>query len=261
MKIPRLVSTSWGYNKYNVKDVQEFKDSLNFYDVSTISNNIVYLQCKNISQSKLREAGFKITRDLNKADFIVIEDVDYIKSHSYIGTEINLPSNSKSYFDQLEVIYNINPNCKYVYNHELYRFLYKYIGDYELYSNLDELLKTENRDNTKMAMELMTNANWSNNEIYLKKLFKDHWNYNIARNQYKTSISFTGFLDTLDFDPSSIYFNNPDDYRAECKNEEHHQFVFNLYKQQFEDDLQNLLINYKIKLNSIDYEIDKSIYK
>jgi hypothetical protein len=79
----------------------------------------------------------------------------------------------------------------------------------------------------------------------------------MRRNQYKTSISFKGFLNSLNFDYKYINYYQAIHYSQDCLNDEHHNFVYDKFKQRFEDSLKGLIESYKIKIDKIEYSIDK----
>ena len=74
MLIKPNVKSNWNWNGYLKEDVNEFMKNINF-ETSDISGKTLYLQSKGIMQAKLRESGFTITRNKDKADVIVIDDL------------------------------------------------------------------------------------------------------------------------------------------------------------------------------------------
>jgi len=243
----------------------------NFISNIPIDNNIagkcLYIQSGNIFQAKLREAGFTITRDKFKADVIIIDDIrKYTYNYSPTGFYrlLWMPSSSKitdakDYFLELyeDITYN---NYKYCCVDNLYKHLYKYDSSYEIFQNLSELFKSNDKDNIKMGMEMMTNCNWEGHGLYLVELFNLYYcrgySNTIRNNTFKNSVSFRGFLDTLDFNPNSIYLIKPDHYRQYCSKQEHHDYVLSKYKDEIEGALSNLCTAYKIKIDNIKYSID-----
>ncbi len=251
---PILKELRYGRHWYDSKvDFRNFFDNLN-YIKSDISNNVLYLQSKTVSQNKLRDAGFIITRDINKANVIVIED--FLKHKSYYEHTI------ECYIDanlEIEKFFDVHKDSfNYILDSDLYKYLYKYDGNQELFYSCQDLLKSNSHDNVKMAMEFISNANWTNNEIYLNELFNLYYNGVMRGNSYKTSISFKGFLNSLDFNYESVYLHEASDYRALCKNEEHHEWIYKKYEESFKHQLDELVKSYKIKLDKIEYSIDRS---
>jgi len=248
---------------YLKSEIDSFMASLN-YEVGNLTGKIVYLQDKNISQSKLRDCGFFITRNKAKADVIVISDIrkdmyyDSPTEYYFNGYCNDIPNSPEElYFSTLtaeEVL-----NYKYVLDSELYKYLYKYDGNLELFNSINELFKSNNRDNLKIAMEFISNANWTGNEIYLRELFSLYWYSSMRGHQYKNSISFKGLLNSLDFDYESNSFGSASDYREYCKNQEHHEWVYTKYKDEFQVRLNDLITSYKIKIDKLEFSIDKSI--
>lgn len=261
-KIPTLLEKKYSFLYYDKTEWEEFFNSIKFID-SDISNKTLHVYSKTISQNKLREKGFVITRSADKADAVVIRDFKELKSKNvwnYFGSTYNkqdLIMISDSYNVE-EFFTNYNPEHLYILDKELYKYVYSYKGDYELFNNCKELLATRNESNIKMAMEFMANADWNENEIYLKELFSSFWLNHIRYNSYKNSISFKGFLASLDFDHTGVHLNDADDYRDLCKNDEHHNYVYNKFKEDFENSLKDLIKTYKIKIDNIQYSIDKS---
>ena len=262
MLIKPNVKSNWNWNGYLKEDVNEFMKNINF-ETSDISGKTLYLQSKGIMQAKLRESGFTITRNKDKADVIVIDDLIKKSVNRYDESRYHFHSsfNSETFFD--EIIQDESKNYKYIYTNELYKYLYKYEGNLELFNQLNDLLSSNSRDNTKMAMEMMSNANWEGNEIYLQELFNIYWygsfNCNMRSNQYRNSISFKGFLNSLEFNYESLDLMDAMHYRELCLTEEHHNWVYEKYKQQFKNELDYLVKKHKIKLDRIEYSIDKNI--
>jgi hypothetical protein len=251
------VKERYGEFEYDKSEVDNLLSFL-IFETGDLTGKTVYIQSKQISQNKLREKGFSITRSKDKADFIVIND---LKDGSDYG---NWWMNSRNnYLLNPEVVKSLHENVtkqyKHVYIKDIYKYLYSYEGNLELYESIDSLLKSKEESNTKMAMEFMSNANWDGNEIYLMDLFYKHWFSNIRNNSYKTSISFKGFLESLPFDHDTVTFHTANQYRAVCKNDEHHDFVFNKFKDKFKEELDALIDEYKIQIDKLEYSIDKSI--
>ena len=109
-----------------------------------------------------------------------------------------------------------------------------------------------------MAMEFMSNANWTNNEIYLQELFNLFYSQ-IDYSPYKPSISFKGFVNSLDFKWDHVNLDEANDYRELCKTEEHHTWVYKKFEDAFKEELDKLVQKHKIKLDKIEFSIDKSI--
>lgn len=262
---PVDINTSSYYNEYDINDLDNFWSNLVF-DNTNITGKKLYIMNKNISQSKLRDSGFTITRSSAKADLIVINDIRELSNEYY-----RRGNNAKYHFyssdgadDTLIELTNILNSSsfltsKFIYLKDLYKYLYKYDGNLELFNNINDLFNSKDSDNAKMAMEFMSNANWSGNEIYLQELFHLHYSHRIRGTHYKNSISFRGFLESLDFNYDSIYFTEASDYRKLCKNEDQHAWVFDKYKEEFKQQLDELVKSYKIKITSLTYEIDKSV--
>lgn len=250
---------------YLKQDFDDFIDSLAWIN-EDIKGKSLYIMSKTISQSKLREAEFTITRSKDKADVIVIEDLrenqlDYLgvnycyNRYTYGSVSMN---EIEEYLDELDN--DKSKSYKYIFTKDLYKYLYKYTGDFELFSSINDLFKSKSYDNQKIAMEFMSNANWSGNEIYLHELFNAWWNNGMRGNSYKNSISFKGFLNSLDFNYEGVFLSSANDYRELCKNEEHHEWVFKLFEQEFKNELDELVKRHKIKLDKIEFSIDKSIF-
>ena len=260
LKIIANTSTSQYYSKYSTPDVEEFMENIPVYNSPITKFETIYLESKTISQSKLREAGFSITRSKDKADFIIISNPikDVVMKDSVEYTFYHYQNHFKEFNQNL--VAEQSKGYKYLYDTELYQYLYKYEGNLELFNNVKELIVSGNQNNITMAMEFMTNANWNDNQIYLQHLFVQYWN-TMNYSPYRTSISFKGFLDSLDFNYKSLYFGTASDYGKLCKTEEHHEWVYNLYKDRFEENLNRLMKDYKIKLDKIEYSIQKEYFE
>lgn len=252
-------STYYFYQRIDKKEMNDFISQLKIEKLN-IQNKILFLMDKTISQNKLREAGFKITRDKNKADLIVIKEFSStLKDNDILNYGFKCQSDVSYIIEKIDIIYNDrSKNYSYIYEKDIYKFLYKYEGNKELFDNISELFKSNSSDNFKIAMEFMCNANWKNNEIYLMELFNLYYNVEM-NNPYKNSISFKGFLNSLDFNYKNVYFHNASDYRDYCKTDEHHDFVYNKFKEEFKEELENLIRQHKIKIDKLEFSIDKSI--
>jgi len=248
------VSSYW--NEYDKSETDLFMDSIN-YEKGSIANKSLFLDVKSISQNKLRDAGFSIKRDPSKCDVIIIEDVrKKARAYSHSNFYTFYKKDVDDFFQKLSSEEHLG--YKYMLDTDLYKLIYKYNGDQQLFLNCEELFKSQNDDNVRMAMEFMSNADWSGNEIYLMELFNNYYNESsvIRYNDYKTSISFKGFLNSLNFDYQSRIFYNADSYRTFCMNDEHHQWVFNKYDEKFKRELDYLFKKYKVKVDELKYSID-----
>lgn len=250
----------YGSYEFDKSEVDSLLSSLNF-EQGDLTGKTVYVQSKQISQNKLREKGFSITRSKDKADIIIINNLDDLV---YEGWSTYWMHNKNNYVTSkpeniTELYENYTKGYKHVFIKDIYKYLYSYEGNRELYNNINELLKSGDDGNIKMAMEFMSNANWEGNDIYIMDLFSTYWSNYIRPHSYRTSISFKGFLESLSFNYDSTCFYNASDYRHVCRNDEHHQFVYDKYSSEFEQELKDLLTSYKIQIDKLEYSIDKSI--
>lgn len=250
-------NTSRYYIYYNVDPLIQFLNNIPRYDLPITKTETIYVECKNISQSKLRDVGFKITRSKDNATFIIIDN--FLEINENIGWNssktfrFNDGVKSENFLDNR--IIDIDKDYKYVQVKDIYPYLYKYEGNFELYNNIMQLLESANDANITMAMEFMVNANWEDDKVYLMDIFNSYGN-TIYFNQYRTSISFKGFIESLGFNFRTVCLRKADHYRSYCSKEEHHQFVYNKFSEIFKEDLENLCKEYKIKLDDIKYSID-----
>jgi hypothetical protein len=245
--------------QYYKEELETFRNGINYTTSPLTKTETLYIEGKGISQDKLRNAGFKITRLKDKADLIVIGDVVPItwrynnsdKTTYYTSAVADVVDASMDQYIAEELL-----GYKYINKKEIYPYLYKYIGDKTLFENISELLVSNNNDNAKIAMEYMSNANWEGNEIYLQEIFNMYYSGYMHDNLYRTSVSFKGFLDTLDFSYKHLHLRDSDDYRKLCLNEEHHKWVHAKYDAIFKKELKHLLTKYKLKLNALEVSID-----
>lgn len=264
--LDKIVNTSSSsYNKeFNVYDVEMFFNNIN-YEKSIKSNSCLYVDFKSLSQDKLRSAGFTITRSKDKADYIIIEDKDslignaYTRGGNYIVQNYGRHAHGirvETFFDNMYS--EQSKGYKYVSCKDIYKHLYKYTGNLELFNNCNELLKSGNHDNVKMAMEFMSNADWGGNEIYLKEIFSTYWYGNgyIRNNDFKNSISFKGFLSSLSFDYEQHHYYDGAGYKEDCVTQEHHDFVYNKFIDKFKEQLEYLIKANKIKIDKLEYSIE-----
>jgi hypothetical protein len=259
MTLPiELNNKSW-YFVLDKKSTDDFISEINITK-EDIKNNKLFLLDKKISQSKLRDAGFEIKRDVNKSDIVVINNILKTKCYNY-GQDYNWRNYDRNrvlgWFTEIKDIIDIYPNTKFIWVEDVYKYLYKYEGNLELFHQCSELFKSLNTPNIQMAMEFMSNANWETNQIYLQELFYKY--YNRMNISYKSSISFKGFLNTLDFNYDRLHLSDASCYRELCFNQEHHQFVFDKFDKEFKIDLAHLTNKYKVKINELKYSIDESL--
>ena len=259
IKVQRINTGSSSYwVQYYKEELEAFINGINYTTAPLTKTETLYIEGKGISQDKLRTAGFKITRLKNKADLIVIGDVLPAARHNRTD-DINFFTDSvadtiDANMDQF--IAEEALGYKYIHKKEIYPYLYKYIGDKSMFESISELLVSGNKDNAKIAMEYMSNANWEDNEIYLQEIFSMYYTGYIHDNPYRTSVSFKGFLETLDFSYKYLRLRDSDDYRTLCLNEEHHEWVHAKYDDIFKSELKQLLAKYKLKLNALEVSID-----
>lgn len=258
----KLVNSGSNYcSRYDKLDFDKLFNSISLEkDLTKLANSSLFVSEHIVSQSKLRDCGFKIKREISKADYVLIRN-----PYTLVTESQGYNTKKKEYYDysckttKIVDLVEACPDYKYVYINDLYKLLYKYDGNIELFTACSELLESNSPANVKIAMEYMVNANWDKNQIYLVELFNLYWS-NISRSTYKTSISYKGFLESLDFGYGNMYLNDANDYREYCITEEHHNFVYDKFKSKFETELAELMKTYKIKLEKIKYTIDKNIY-
>lgn len=251
------------YTNFSVNDFQSFVNKLT--DISNFTfkpGQSIYCHAAKVSQNKLREAEFKITRDPLKADIILIDDPEKDKRYFYNGEftfyDSVIEEKVIPFMQFVDNVAKKNLTGQFVLVKDIYKTLYKYEGNQTLFYTLNELLESRNNDNTILAMETMTNANWENNQVYLEELFSRFFN-RIKDCSYYNTISFKGFRDSLDFAYKHQYrLKNPEDYREICKTREHHEFVYNLYKNNLQEALNRLSERLKITITDLKFEIDEA---
>lgn len=245
------------YMYYNIDPLNQFLSNIPKYDLPITKTETVYVESKSISQGKLREVGFKITRSKDNATFIIVDN--FLKIDNSIGWSsrksfrFNNRTKSEEFLDNR--ITDLDKDYKYIQTRDLYSYLYKYEGDFELYTNIMQLLKSQEVSNVTMAMEFMSNANWEDNKVYLMDIFTNYGEL-IWHNPYRTSISFKGFSESLGFNFRYVSLTNSDNYRPYCSKEEHHQFVYNKFDEKFKREFKELITRFKIKVNEFNYGID-----
>lgn len=261
VKVQRIPSptTNNYWVEYYKEELETFRAGINYTTAPLTKTETLYIYGKGISQDKLRSAGFKITRLKEKADLIVIGDVlpitwrynNSTKTTYYTSAVADAVDESMDLYIAEEAL-----GYKYINKKEIYQYLYKYVGDKAMFESISELLVSGNSDNAKIAMEYMSNANWEGNEIYLQEIFNMYYSSRIHDNPYRTSVSFKGFLETLDFSYKYLRLRDSDDYRKLCVTEEHHEWVHDKYDKIFKSELKQLLEKYKLKLNALEVSID-----
>jgi len=271
LKIP-LQEEHRYYYYYDKHYTDYFFDCLMSKNYQLQKTETVYCLSKNISQTKLREAGFKITRSASKADLIIIDD--YLKKvhESPYGSYSNTSTIDyrlygrfavpfKDALREVETIIATNITAKFVYVSDVYKYLYKYEGNIDIFKSLSELFASNNDNNITMAMEMMVNANWEGNELYLAELFNEYYDPQIRFSSYKSSISFKSFLASGADQYVGIRLRDAKHYKDYCVTEEHHQYVFKKFEEKFREELDWLLNKFKLKMTGLSYEIDRSIYR
>ena len=249
------------FTYYSHYDLKHFLANIPKYDLPITKTETVYVETKSISQTKLREAGFKITRSKENATFIIVDNfLSFNEDMTNLGW--NLREEVFRFNDRIRAedfidnrIVDFLKDYKYIQVKDIYSTLYKYEVTFDLYSNIMQLLKSREVSNVTMAMEFMSNANWEDDKVYLMDIFTNHAE-TIWHNPYRTSISFKGFTESLGFSFRSVNLKDPNDYRLYCSKEEHHQFVYNKFEEEFKEKFKELVTRFKIKVNEFTYGID-----
>lgn len=253
-------------NHYTEFNSTEFDDFINrLTDTSNFTfkpGQSIYCLAPKVSQNKLREAEFKITRDPLKADIILIEDPSSKKQYGFNQKYTFFDTRTKEeimpFMTFVENVTKKNITGQFVLLKDIYKTLYKYEGNQTLFYTLDELFKSRNSDNVILAMETMTNANWENNQVYLEELFSRFIEV-MKNSSYYTTISFKGFRDSLEFNYKHYRrLTDAEDYRDICKTREHHEFVYNLYKENLQEALNRLSQRFKLTITDLKFEIDEA---
>lgn len=256
-------SVSWEKFTYKAEDIDNFYNNVKYIDVTLDKDEILYIQSGSISQDKLRNAGFKITRSKEKADVIVIEkpflSQRYWKNRAAVTEGV--------FFNEEEAVLQIEQlldderlGYEYIEAKDLYKYIYKYNGDQTMFNSCSELFKSNEDSNHKMAMEFMSNANWEGNKIYLVELFNAYGN-SFLRNPYKNSISFKGFLGSLDFEYRNVNLYEGQHYAQYCENEEHHEWVYNKFVEKFKEEVYYLAKKSKINIDELKFSINRLTVK
>jgi hypothetical protein len=249
------------YYMYYKKDaLQQFLNNIPKYDLPVTKTETVYVETKSISQSKLREVGFKITRSKENATFIIVDSflapIDDMGSMGWGSGNIfrfNNRTKAEDFIDNRLI--DLDKDYSYLTVENIYKHIYKYEGNLELYTSIKDLIASNVVSNTTMAMEFMSNANWEDNKVYLMDIFSNYSEI-IYHNPYRNSISFKGFSESLVFNFRSVNLRDADDYRPYCSSEEHHQFVFKKFEDSFKTRLADLIKQYKIQVDEFKYSID-----
>jgi hypothetical protein len=258
---------------YKIKEIEElFKlEYIKDEDIST--DKTIYCQFKNISQEKLRNSGFKIRRDIMASDLAMFDGdsvVNNVLKNSYYPTLIPgyiiLNSKSDKIKEHAEFLIKAEDNftLQFVKPMQLYPKVYKYEGNKVLADQIIELCNSDVADNIIIAMEMMSNANWDDNPIYVIEILTQYVGmFYVKCRAYFNSISFKGFTDYIqDKTGTSIHAikcNTAEDYKPYCLTEEHHQYIYNKFKDEFTVELKGLCTKYKLTLTTFEVEIDKTL--
>jgi hypothetical protein len=245
------------YRFYSTNVLKSFLQSISIYDLPITKTETIYIESKKISQSKLRETGFSITRSKDKATFIVIDSFLEVNDSNSWNNDNAVRyydrTNSENFIDNRLI--DLDKDYSYITIENIYKHIYKYEGNVELYTSIKDLLASNVVSNATMAMEFMSNANWEGNKVYLMDIFNNYKEI-IFYNPYRHSISFKGFSESLGFNFRSVNLRDADDYRKYCSSEEHHQFVFKKFEDSFKTRLADLIKQYKIQVDELKYSID-----
>jgi hypothetical protein len=249
--------TSRYYRFYSTNVLKSFLQSISIYDLPITKTETIYIESKKISQSKLRETGFSITRSKDKATFIVIDSFLEVNDSNSWNNDNTVRyydrTNSENFIDNRLI--DLDKDYSYITIENIYKHIYKYEGNVELYTSIKDLLASNVVSNATMAMEFMSNANWEGNKVYLMDIFNNYKEI-IFYNPYRHSISFKGFSESLGFNFRSVNLRDADDYRKYCSSEEHHQFVFKKFEDSFKTRLADLIKQYKIQVDELKYSIN-----
>lgn len=256
--------TTWWYGEdYNKEEVDNFINQ--FKNPSIPKGSKLYIQRSGtLPQSKLRESGYKIKRKVEDADYIVIQTPP-----EKLMKVVHDGDRYKSYHpDKLDELFKeaydllITGKHKFVLDSDLYQKITNSTGDLKTYNDLKELLESSDRNNVKIGMELMTNCDWSNNEIYVLSLFTQNYS-RIKYNQYFNSISFKSFVSTLPFDMNyverSTHWTKPNYYKDYVKSDTHFQLVYDLYIEEFKKRLSQVCSEFSGLIDYTTVKIDKDI--
>ena len=284
-----IIDIGYGSNTIRKVDYENLIQSLNnniINENEDIIGKKVYVQDKSILQSKLREV-FKIKRKIEDADLIIIDDFltktgntsEMINSRSTWGTRplrypvfnegeklVSIRFKNGGYRRQdfitpiLKSIPSLKSHQKFIYTKNIYKYLYKYNVDLNFFNQCNNLLKSGNSNNCKLAMELMTNANWEDDLVYLAELYRRYRHSNMRIN-YEYSTSFKGFEKAYESHglKNFCHTRKPKDYVKYCSKNEHFEFVNSLYEEEFNNNLSWLINEYNVKINNIDYTINYNV--
>ncbi len=262
-----------GWVVYKIKEVEELFKLEYVKDEDITTDKTIYCHFKNISQEKLRNSGFKIRRDIMTADLAMFDGdtiVNNMIKNSYYPTLIPGYALIKSKHDKIQehaeflIKAEDNFTLQFVKPMQLYPKVYKYEGNKVLADQINELCDSGVADNMIIAMEMMSNANWDDNPIYVLEILTQYVSmFYVNCRAYFNSISFKGFTDYIqDKTGTSIHaikFKTAEEYKPYCLTEEHHQYIYNKFKDEFEIELKALCTKYKLTLTTFEVEIDKTL--
>lgn len=242
----------------------EFEEYFNQFNIikdneKDISNSKIYVYSKIVPQDKLRESGFSIKRDKDEADYILIENpYNNSKLNTYYEDRYRIFRTYGSHgtlLDLIDFLYE-NKDKKFVYSDVVYGNIVGEKATKETYNQLSELLSSYNTSNTILAMEMMTNFDWSDNEIYLFDLYSKYRN-NIYDSSFFKSINFQSFIKTNNCweDGGQYNIDRPSYYIKYCKNNEHFEFVDNKFKKVLYDRLKHDAKSFSYNINSLEIEL------
>ena len=110
--------------------------------------------------------------------------------------------------DYVEEFLHIENNLDKTYH---YRELLPYMNgdetitiDETVYNQLNNMFKSEDKDNHILAMEIMANCNYKESIMYLLVLIRDH-NYAISRERSRTHVNFKSLLGYLGITHHELY--------------------------------------------------------
>lgn len=239
---------------FNRDEVNEFLDDIINKEITVeeTKNKSLYVFTKSISQSKLREAGYTIVRDAMEADFIVISAID------------NFPAMTKTHYGfkesckpsmilDMEMLQSLKiHNKNVIYDSLLMQSVTNTEPTEEVFYTLDGLFSTDNRDNIKLAMEIMSRVDWHSRKVLLVRLMGLHYK-KVLTSPYFKSIQFKLCKSNLTDMDLLLYFKNCwDNYEKYIFNDLDKQFIFKEFKKDLIKDIKRMSETYNLQITNID---------
>jgi len=203
-------------------------------------STLFFFKCPDLPINRMTDRGFKkvlVGKNLSKADYIVI------------GTE------------DIEEIYKIFKGHKedlvFIKEKDLYKQTCEEVITKEIFFTLNNLLKSNKLDSTRIALELMSKIVWiPKNTFYLAELWNEH-NRSIKHFKQNMSTNVKFFLDNF-INTDWYWLRGPSLYYDKnlVKTLEQAQYLHEKFLDEIKDEIESLLASHNLSIKSLEFQIE-----